>query len=77
MLRIYNREGRYFVAYHEFVKSIMLGDRRFYNEDQSPIMNIFNVGAQQNASHFTGWRLIRVLLAQDRSESSSRGARAL
>jgi hypothetical protein len=72
MLRIYNREGRYNVAYHEFVKAIMLGDRRFYNEDQSPIMNIFNVGAQRNASHFTGWRLIRVLLAH-RSESSAEG----
>src|SRR5205823_2391845 len=63
---------RYNVAYHEFVKAIMLGDRRFYNEDQSPIMNIFNVGAQRNASHFTGWRLIRVLLAH-RSESSPEG----
>jgi hypothetical protein len=72
MLRIYNREGRYNVAQHEFVKAIMLGDRRFYNEDQSPIMNLFNVGAQRNASHFTGWRLIRVLLAH-RSESSSEG----
>ena len=72
MLRIYHRQGNYYVAFHEFVKSIMLGDRRYYNEDQSPIMNLFNVGAQRNSSHFTGCRLIKVLLAH-RSESSPEG----
>ena len=76
MLRIYHRQGNYYVAFHEFVKSIMLGDRRYYNEDQSPIMNLFNVGAQRNSSHFTGCRLIKVLLAH-RSESSPEGAGTL
>jgi len=72
MLRIHHRQGNYYVAFHEFVKSIMLGDRRYYNEDQSPIINLFNVGAQRNSSHFTGCRLIQVLLAH-RSESSPEG----
>jgi hypothetical protein len=72
MLRIYSREGGYSVAFHEFVKSIMLGYRRYYNEDQSPILNIFNVGSEKNASHFTACRLIWVLLAH-REESSREG----
>ena len=72
MLRIYRRDGKYNVAYHEFVKSIMLADRQFYNEDYSPIMNAFNVGAHKNSSHFTSFRLMNVLLAH-RSESSAEG----
>ena len=72
MLYIYRRDGRYNVAYHEFVKSIMLDDRHFYNEDFSAIMNLFNVGTQKNSSHFTSFRLINVLLAH-RSESSPEG----
>jgi predicted type IV restriction endonuclease len=63
MLRIWERDGNYHVAYHEFVKSIMLGDRKYYKEDQSPVLNVFNVGAEQNSSHFTALRVLRVLLA--------------
>src|SRR5262249_13060251 len=44
MLRIYRRTGSYYVAFHEFVKSIMLGDRRYYKESRSPIMNLFDCG---------------------------------
>ncbi len=72
MLRIYNRDGQYHVAYHEFVKAIMLGDRRIYREDQSPIVNMFNVGGEKNSSHFTAWRLIDVLYAR-RGESTTEG----
>jgi hypothetical protein len=63
MLAIYRRDGAYFVAFHEFVKSIMLGERRYYKESASPIMNIFECGAQKNASHFTAIRLLRLLLS--------------
>src|SRR5262249_41494518 len=72
MLAIYKRDGNYYVAFHEFVKSIMLGDRKYYKEEQSPIMNLFNVGAEKNASHFTAWRLIRYLQGR-RGESSPEG----
>lgn len=61
MLRIYRREGAYFVAFHEFVKSIMLGDRRYYKEAQSPIMNVFDCGPEKNSSHFTTLRLLKYL----------------
>ena len=51
MLAIYNREGAYFVAFHEFVKSIMLGDRKYYKESESPVMNLYDCGADRNSSH--------------------------
>lgn len=72
MLAIYRRDGNYYVAFHEFCKSIMLGERKYYKEQPSPILNIFNVGSQKNASHFTGWRLILYLEGR-RGESSSEG----
>ena len=47
MLAIYNREGAYFVAFHEFVKSIMLGDRKYYKESESPVMNLYDCSAEK------------------------------
>lgn len=72
MLRIYRRDGAYYVAYHEFVKSVMLGDRRYYKESESPIMNLFDCGTEKNSSHFTTLRLLNLLLAH-RGESSPEG----
>jgi len=69
MLHIYRREGSYFVAFHEFVKSIMLGDRKYYKEDQSPIMNIYDCGADKNSSHFTTIRILDLLLDHRREYS--------
>jgi hypothetical protein len=62
----------YNIAAHEFVKAIMLGERAYYKEEQSPIMNLFNVGAQRNASHFTAWRILTVLM-QHRGETTPQG----
>ena len=73
MLRIFRRDqGMYNIAAHEFVKAIMLGERAFYKEEQSPILNVFNVGAQKNASHFTAWRVLSVLM-DHRGESTPEG----
>jgi hypothetical protein len=72
MLRIYRRDGNYYVAFHEWVKSIMLGDRYYYKESESPIINLFDCGAEKNSSHFTCLRILRLLMAH-RSESSREG----
>jgi hypothetical protein len=72
MLRIYRHDGSYYVPFHEFLKSVMLGDRRFYKESMSPIMNVFDRGADRHSSHFTAIRLLRLLLSR-RAENSSEG----
>lgn len=72
MLRIYRRDGRYQIAYHEFVKAIMLGHRKYYRESASPIMNVFDCGLEKNASHFTSLRLLNLLI-QNRGQNSSEG----
>jgi hypothetical protein len=61
MLRIYRREGTYYVAFHEFVRSIMLGDRYYYKEAYSSILNVFECGKEKNSSHFTSLRLLNIL----------------
>jgi hypothetical protein len=50
----------------------MLGERRYYKDQASSIMNVFDCGAQRNSSHFTSLRLIRALL-QRRGESTREG----
>jgi hypothetical protein len=72
MLTIYRRSDSYFVAFHEFVKSIMLGERRYYKDAASPILNVFDCGSEKNASHFTSLRVMRALL-QRRGESTREG----
>jgi hypothetical protein len=72
MLKIYARDGWYNVAYHEFVKAIMLGDRAIYKEEQSPICNLFNVGPEPNSSHFTACRVIAALM-KHRGETTREG----
>jgi hypothetical protein len=72
MLYIHRRQGPYTVAFHEFVKSIMLGDRHYYKELHSPVMNLFDCGIERNSSHFTALRILQ-LLFEHRSESSNEG----
>jgi hypothetical protein len=72
MLNIYRREGNYFVAFHEFVKSTMLADRSYYRESQSLIVNIFECGAEKNSSHFTTIRILALLL-EHRGEMTPEG----
>ncbi|MCX5811425.1 MAG: hypothetical protein NT178_02620 [Proteobacteria bacterium] len=72
MLTIHRRDGNYYVAFHEFVKSIMLEDRYYYKEAHSQIMNVFNCSNQNNSSHFTSLRVLNFLL-NCRGDSSKEG----
>ncbi len=72
MLRIYRRDGYYQIPYHEFVKSIMLGERRYYKESASPILNLFDCGVERNSSHFTALRIL-LLLTHYRGQNTPEG----
>ena len=60
------------MLFHEFVKSIMLGDRKYYKEENSPLMNVFDCGTYKNSSHFTSLRVLNGLVAC-RGQSSREG----
>lgn len=72
MLRIYRRDGNYFVPFHEFLRSIMLGERYYYKDSYSTILNVFECGQEKNSSHFTSLRILSILNIH-RSESSKLG----
>lgn len=74
MLKIYDRDGQYFVAFHEFAKSIILGDRKYYRDSESRVLNVFDCGPEKNSSHFTSIRLLALLLAHaDSTNPEGRG----
>jgi hypothetical protein len=72
MLVICRHYGSYNVSFHEFLKSVMLQDRAYYKEDQSPIFNLFNCSSERNSSHFTALRVLSLLLTH-RGETSPQG----
>lgn len=75
MLHIFNETGAYQVAFHEFLKSVMLKEKRYYKETpENPIMNVFECSTKKNSSHFTTLRILRLLESfKDVSSPEGRG----
>jgi hypothetical protein len=59
----------YHVPFHEFTKSVMLDDRRYYREGdtEDEVVNLFATSGQPPNSHFTSLRILAFLM-----ESSER-----
>jgi hypothetical protein len=55
--------NEYLIPLHEFVKSIGLGDTRYYQTDSSYIMNLYSLADEARPSHFTKLRLLHYLFA--------------
>ena len=55
------KNEEYLVPIHEFIKSVMLGSKRYYSERTSAILNIFAMGDIEKPSHFTRLRLLQWL----------------
>jgi hypothetical protein len=68
------REGSslYAIPVHEFIKSIGLGDLRYYHSDLSPILNLFGISDEARPSHFTKLRLLDFLFF-NRNRTSTYG----
>lgn len=73
ILDIFNLYGDYTIPFHEFSKSVILGDYCFYKESRSRIFNIFNVSTARNASHFTALRILNYLSKSKHSNQDSDG----
>jgi hypothetical protein len=61
IIKTYRTSGGYSVPFHEFAKSVMLGDYQYYKESRSLVLNLFNVSRAPNASHFTTLRVLKYL----------------
>jgi len=55
------KSGSYFVPFYQVLRSIALGDRRHYDSDKSPVVNLFELQEDGFYSHFTRIRLLRHL----------------
>lgn len=59
ILGVYEREGFYTIALHEFLRAIIYGDTEYYNPEISPIANLFDISQPDGREHF----LLAVLIA--------------
>lgn len=70
MLGIYREQGGYTIAFHEFIKSIMVNDRYYYSDSKSKILNVFNCSSEKNSSHFSAIRILNYLRARESVDSN-------
>lgn len=49
---VQKRFGRYTIPDHEFLRSIMFGDNRYYDPDSSPVPNLFRLTRRDAKEHF-------------------------
>lgn len=57
------------IAYHQLLKSIILGEYRFYSSKRSHIANIFDFDSSMTDSHFQQLRILRFLDSVNNTES--------
>jgi len=62
----------YQISTHQFIKSIMLGEYRFYDESRSSILNIFDFDVTLTDSHFHRLRLLNYLAEREHKKSPLR-----
>jgi hypothetical protein len=58
MLHIYEEQGVYMIHNYQFLKSVILGDSRYYIGDKSFIMNLFEINPPFSESHFLNLRIL-------------------
>lgn len=58
ILQRFRVSGGYSVPFHQFAKSVILGDYRYYKQSRSLILNLFDLTEARNASHFTALRIL-------------------
>ncbi len=64
----------YQIARHQFLKSIILGEHRYYRGERSHVMNLFDFDPAIGGSHFQALRLLSYLEARkDASSPIARG----
>ena len=72
MLTIYRGAHSYLIPLHEFIKSIGLGDNKYYHSELSVVLNLFSISDESRPSHFTKMRLLEYLYYH-RNHSTSYG----
>lgn len=69
----YFTRGEYTIPFHAFVRSIALGDYKYYRSNGSLLMNLFDIEDDGFYSHFTKVRVLKYL--DDRKNLTSMGGK--
>jgi hypothetical protein len=59
MLEIYRKTGNYIISQHQLLKSIMLGDYKYYSEERSYLMNVFDFNTEYTNDHFLNLKILK------------------
>lgn len=65
-----NDYGTYQLSYHQFLKSIILGEYKFYCQERSNIANILDFDTSLSDSHFNLLRTLMFLQKRENKQSS-------
>ena len=69
IFNVHSRTGAYQIAYHQFLKSIILGEHKYYSQDKSQLMNVFDFDTSLTDSHSGCLRVLRYLLNRNNKKS--------
>ncbi len=58
ILSINKKLNSYQISYHQFVKSIMLGEYRYYQQDKSKIFNIFDFDTSLSNTRYLNYKIL-------------------
>lgn len=65
-----NTTSTYQLSYHQFLKSIILGEHKFYCQDRSNIVNLFDFDTSITDSHFNLLRVLKFLHDRENKRSN-------
>jgi energy-coupling factor transporter ATP-binding protein EcfA2 len=65
----HDQSGLYQLAYHQFIKSIILGEYRYYLQDRSNIINVFDFDSSLTDSHSNIMKILSYLLERCNKKS--------
>lgn len=65
--------GSYYIPMHEFLKTMINGDNRYYNPNTSVISNVFDIRSKDPKEYFLALLLLDYLIKMSTSEISNHG----
>jgi hypothetical protein len=64
-----DKDDTYQIAYHQLLKSIILGENRFFKSERSHIANVFDFDTLLSDSHYQQVRILKCLLSNENSST--------
>lgn len=55
----HKKSGSYNIAQHQLLKSIMFGEYKYYSEDRSYLMNVFDFNTEYSKDHFLNLKILK------------------